>query len=1032
LKNQNSKIALQALYKSLYLSERRARKTSAFSFFRGYKKIQTWKKLSGFVNSPKNFNTRVSFEKCKPFEFCILLGQANIEPSSTKNITWLLKALEVEFQEINIKEIITRFQIIDEYLSRGLIAPFINQIFNSIEFMQNQYKIDDATINIFLVAQLGFLEQIVRRAVVLELNIKQLKDQLDGSTESKKFNTFINTFKSQNERIDFFTKYPVLFRMATQKLSYWTNFCIEFYGRLNDDRNLLSHEFFIPNDIKIKSIRPSGDTHNHGRSVMVIEFDNGQSIVYKPRSVSLEYSFQEYIKFFNNIYLDLNLRTIKVLDRADYGWVEFVEFHEVKSEEDSDCYHFKLGFLTAIVYSLNGVDIFFENLIASGSDPVIIDLETMFHTWIESKTNLSPVHELQSLLYESVYGIGILPQPGMGSSETEVFDVSVLGARKNAKAPYKVTGIENFGRSDMRITEVPGWIPENKSSSENNYSYKRKGSHFFYGLKAGLECINDHKHMLAADGELIDKLFAKTIRRLIVRDTKEYGALQQDETHPDLLKDQIDREWYLDNLWSSVNNRPALTYFLKSELKQLKNGDIPYFSGEVNSQKVVGGDGETIDLSNIHSQTPLEKVKYKLISFNLEVVQDQVRIAATSLGLSHLIGVTQPKFNPKNSLVENAQVIGEYITARVSKSLSIPWIDTSFNPVPLASYSDLVRVVPCDPFMYEGVLGVALFLNELGLSVRRPEIQKLSFNLVNSVFVEMDASTNYSASGFVGLASAVYVVNKCIVSNASLFEIFEDKLQPIILKISDMVDFETKLDFLLGISGIATALIPFATRTMNLQTLELLAKLRDRLEIAAEKILQSEHPIDGLDYIRGFSHGISGIALAIYRLGELFDKYTLIELAGELLLHECSLIGNDKWTDSHEFNGKPLVGWCHGSAGIALALSSMPRLLMSNEAVNAYYQLAVSNTLKKARYSSKCLCHGTGGNFLCISSKNSEMEVLDKLMVEFEADLFETGFVSLDDAQTMGIGLMTGLSGIGYYLLIRSRHDKDSSFLTLS
>jgi lantibiotic modifying enzyme len=127
-----------------------------------------------------------------------------------------------------------------------------------------------------------------------------------------------------------------------------------------------------------------------------------------------------------------------------------------------------------------------------------------------------------------------------------------------------------------------------------------------------------------------------------------------------------------------------------------------------------------------------------------------------------------------------------------------------------------------------------------------------------------------------------------------------------------------------------------------------------------------------------------------------------------------------------------LVGWCHGSAGIALALSSMPRLLVSNKDVAAYYQLAVSNTLEKACYSSKCLCHGTGGNLLCISTTDSEPEILEKLMVEFEDNLMETGFASFDSAQTMGVGLMTGLSGIGYYLLIRSKKKKDLSFLTLS
>jgi type 2 lantibiotic biosynthesis protein LanM len=1031
LSNKISEKALKAFYKSLYIGERRVRKISVFSFFKGYKKFKTWKKLSGFNNSSENFSKRLAFEKLSQYEFCILLGQDEIEPISSVNIKWLLDALEVELSNFDVPTYRIKYPVFDEYFSRGLIAPFGNQIIGVINNLKEN-NLDDELINICLESQLGFLEQMIRRAVVLDLNICELKYGLTGSSESEKFQSYINSFCSIEKRRDFFQNYPVLFRMALNKLSFWSSASSEFFTRLNNDRDLILEIFGIPKEIKIKSIRPSGDTHNHGRSVIVVDFEDGHCLVYKPRSTSLELAFQEYIKFFNQLDNSLDLKTIKVIDQDEYGWVEFVPYSELQNQNDSDSYYFKLGFLNAIVFSLNGVDIFFENLIASGKDPVIIDLETMFHTSIEPKTNPSPLSTLQSQLYDSVYGIGILPQPGMGSSEDEVFDVSVMGAKKNSKAPYKVTGIENFGRSDMRIMEIPGWIPDNKSSSENNNTFQMKGSNLFLGLQAGLRLISENKVQLASDGAVIDQLFSKAKRRLIVRDTKDYGALQQDETHPDLLKNQIDREWHLDNLWSGVFDRPALNNFLKSELNQLKIGDIPYFSGGVSSRNVVGGDGEIIDLSGVFSENPLEKVKKKLISFDLRGVEDQVRIAAISLGLSNLAGITQPNFNSDKSLIDNSKAIAEFLIARTNTSLKNPWIDTSLNPVPMAKEADAVRVVPSDPFLYEGILGVALFLNELGMHIGNHEFQKQSVNFVNSVFAEITASPNYSASGFVGLSSVVYTVNKCIEVNSTLFGIFDDELPPLILKISNKVDTESRLDFLLGIAGIAAALIPYSKRTKSQQSFDLLEKLRDRLEIASEKILQSDQPIEGLDYNRGFSHGISGIALAIYRLGEFFNDENLIELAGKLVLHESLLIANDKWTDSHQFDGKPLVGWCHGSAGIALALSFMPKLLDSNKAVMAYYQMAFSNTFEKARYSSKCLCHGTAGNLLCISKNNGNSKILDNLMVDFERDLLATGFSSFDSAQTMGVGLMTGLSGVGYYLLIRSRQQKDLSILTLS
>jgi lantibiotic modifying enzyme len=185
-------------------------------------------------------------------------------------------------------------------------------------------------------------------------------------------------------------------------------------------------------------------------------------------------------------------------------------------------------------------------------------------------------------------------------------------------------------------------------------------------------------------------------------------------------------------------------------------------------------------------------------------------------------------------------------------------------------------------------------------------------------------------------------------------------------------------------------------------------------------------------YLRGFSHGISGIALSLYRLGEFFKQDDIERLATELVLHEYSLVKAGQWTDSHSYNGAPLVGWCHGSAGIALALSTMPKLLLNSQGVKEYFDLAVSNTLAKGVYDSKCLCHGTAGNLLCILANAPDKSNIDNLMEHFEADLLKSGFLSIGAAQTMGIGLMTGLTGAGYYLLGRSDHQVDYGFLTLS
>jgi lantibiotic modifying enzyme len=245
---------------------------------------------------------------------------------------------------------------------------------------------------------------------------------------------------------------------------------------------------------------------------------------------------------------------------------------------------------------------------------------------------------------------------------------------------------------------------------------------------------------------------------------------------------------------------------------------------------------------------------------------------------------------------------------------------------------------------------------------------------------------------------------------------------------------EKRLDFLLGISGIASAILPYVRRTSNQAGISVLKHIFSRLQTAAYQIiLANDKPIEGMDYLRGLSHGITGIALSLYRLGEFFGNEDSINASAELILHEHNLTQNGDWTDHHMHNEIPLVGWCHGSAGIALGLSLMPKIFSHDRRISSYLRSAISNTEIHGRYNSKCLCHGSFGNALCIhlsDYKHIENKYFHNLNVN---DYLQSGFLSFGAAQSMGVGLMTGLSGAGIYLLGRNTKEAvDYGFLSLS
>lgn len=1023
---------MQELFKCWFLVECQTEKWSFTDFLRGVKKAYSWKNLKTFRKSRILFKERLAYSSINFFEFCTLLGKKSIKLKKNIELEWFFDSLRYfeSNTEENSKE--ERFRILLKYQKRGIISPFFSLISGAVNKLSNSLGVTDEEIEIFLDFLLNSLENLIRRAFVLELNIQKIRGNLLGDTDLEKFENFIKNFENRDECFKFILKYPVLFRAVVKKINSWTDSTSEFLERLKSDRKLIENQFNIVSDSKIISIIESGDSHNNGRSVFIVKFACGNSLVYKPRSTSLELKFQLYLNFFNSNVPNLNLKTIIVADQGNYGWVEFVIYRNQKNEEESVNYHFKLGFLTSLVYSLGGVDIFFENLISSGADPVIIDLETMFHTPIETYSKQSPVEAYQKFLNESVSGIGILPLPHIGFTESEIFDISVMGSKVNAKAPYTVNSFENFGLANMRIIEIPGWINETKSNTEDSISFKSKATHYYKGLKIGLEFILENKQIIYSDEGIIYRLFNNSIRRLIVRDTKVYGSLQQDETHPDLLRNQWDREIHLDNLWTDIIERPSLVYFIKSELNQMKLGDIPYFSGFLSSLKVNGGDGSIIDLSGVISESALEKILNKKKSFNRDTMNDQLFIASAILGIENLEEITQPRFDKNKSSLENSMIIAKFLISKTKYVGGNLWLGTTINPVPKASNSDLVRVVPSDPFLYEGILGVAMYLYDLWSVTKDLECLNTSVLLFDSVFKEIEEKDFFSTSGFVGLASVVYSINRCMEREIIPLKKYENNLSVLIGRICDKIRLENKLDFLLGISGTATALIPYTERTRNKKGHAILKDSQDRLRQSAKKLLNSTELIEGMDFLRGFSHGISGLAYALYKLGEYFKEETDHDLIVDMLLKESKATKESDWTDSHRLNGNSLVGWCHGSAGIALALASMPKIYSKNSEVRAYYNRAILNTSEYGNFHSKCLCHGTIGNYLIMDFCKKDSEGYRDNFFSIKNDLLENGFSSLNSAQSMSIGLMTGFAGAGYFLLSSEEKSINYDFINLS
>ena len=89
-------------------------------------------------------------------------------------------------------------------------------------------------------------------------------------------------------------------------------------------------------------------------------------LVYKPRNLGTEVAYGELLEWLNEQpEIDLPLRTLKIVDRQDYGWVEFAAAQDCEDEEAVEGYYKRIGMLLCLLRVLSGTDFHIDNIIAA-------------------------------------------------------------------------------------------------------------------------------------------------------------------------------------------------------------------------------------------------------------------------------------------------------------------------------------------------------------------------------------------------------------------------------------------------------------------------------------------------------------------------------------------------------------------------------------------------------------------------------------------------------------------------------------------
>ncbi len=205
-------------------------------------------------------------------------------------------------------------------------------------------------------------------------------------------------------------EYPVYSRLLAMRLNQWCVALRELFDRLSNDRAALADRFNSGDPLgDVTDVAPlADDTHGDGRAVVAVTFESDTRIVYKPRPIEGMVSFYGLLDRLDRHLSVPSFDQPRWLQRDGYGYVEWIEHHEAEDDAAADRYYRRAGSLVCLSYAFEFEDCHFENLIAAGEQPLLIDGETFLAPYVEPSTREIP-EQIAPIVDETVHASMLLP-----------------------------------------------------------------------------------------------------------------------------------------------------------------------------------------------------------------------------------------------------------------------------------------------------------------------------------------------------------------------------------------------------------------------------------------------------------------------------------------------------------------------------------------------------------------------------------------------------------------------------------------------
>ena len=436
------------------------------------------------------------------------------------------------------------------------------------------------------------LLDLLERPMILELHAAGLLGQLPEGTPTGRFDAFVRTLSDPDQRVTLLRTYPVMARLAWEWIEQWTRTVDELFEALDADAPRLAATFGelgAPTSL----LAVDSDPHRFGRHVWFVDFEQGTRLVFKPRPCAAEASFQEHVAALGAGGMQPSLRTLRVVDAREHGWMEFVEAHPSSGPDGLAEFHRRQGAWLAVLWTLACTDVHYENIIAAGDDPVPIDHETILRNRVFTAAAHDADLRAMELIGDSIHGVDLLPAPRWDAGFGGTIDQSGMGTGYDEAGTIAIEQVLDAGTATMRVGVAP-ITPERQANRAQLVEAAIDPRDWVDAIEEGFTSAWSH---LASDEAAVhaslDRFEGATVR-MVLRPTQNYLHLLEVTGHPEYLQDALERERALFQLWMYPEDQGWRLPTVESERRQLLVGDVPWFGARTGRMDVVTGDGHVL------------------------------------------------------------------------------------------------------------------------------------------------------------------------------------------------------------------------------------------------------------------------------------------------------------------------------------------------------------------------------------------------------------------------------------------------------